>query len=190
MHQGRPRTARGESFQEAIARWQLGMQTEVKRVSALPTAMFDACDPMLEARLAEATQGIFASLRAQGPLPDHATPTDDLHLEAVDPTELAELCRRLCDGPAEPPDLGVGAPEELIGVLVDLCHVEDPEARARAAALLGRHLGIGVDELTELTGLLAGVLGCHLQAGAAEAMAQRLAPLLTPHPDRAGEDAA
>src|SRR5262249_7736185 len=58
----RNREHQGEHFTAAIAHHHLTLQTELKRSTSLPSAMFDANDPMLEARLCEATEGIFRRL--------------------------------------------------------------------------------------------------------------------------------
>ena len=184
---GRPGS---EHFEEAIARWQLHMQTEVKRVSALPTAMFDSCDPMLEATLASATERILAALCSGGPASTDIHP-GTLHLEQVTRAELAALCLRLSAGAPVPPDLGEGAPEELISVLVDLCHTGEPKAREQAARHLSQHLDVTPAELEQLTGDLASAL--HRWLGQDEAtstdleaacqrVAAKVAPLLVDQP--------
>jgi hypothetical protein len=173
-----------EHFEEAIARWQLHMQTEVKRVSALPTAMFDSCDPMLEAKLASATARILASLSSGGPGSTDIHP-GTLHLEQVSKAELAALCRRLSAGAPVPPHLGEGAPEELISVLVDLCHTGEPKAREEAARHLSQHLDVTPAELEQLTGELACALHRWLRqdeasGGELEAACHRVAASVAP----------
>lgn len=152
---GRPR---GEHYEEAIARWQLRLQTEVKKASSLPTAMFDACDPSLEARLAQAAESIFAVLRKHGPPPGEEQEVAHLHLEQVREEELSALRDRLSEGSATPPPLGEGAPEELLGVLIDLCHCGERDARQQAAYLLCKHLDVTPAELEQLTGELTTAL--------------------------------
>ena len=179
---GRPGS---EHFEEAIARWQLHMQTEVKRVSALPTAMFDTCDPMLEATLASATERILASLiNCGGPASTDIHP-GTLHLERVSEAELRALLQRLLPGPPQPPDLGEGAPEELLSVLIDLCHSGERTAREQAARHLCKHLDVTPAELEQLTGELAQALERWLgdQGRGGEAcrrVASNVAPLLAP----------
>jgi len=173
-----------EHFEEAIARWQLHMQTEVKRVSALPTAMFDSCDPMLEATLASATERILAALCSGGPASTDIHP-GTLHLEKVTKAELAALYQRLSAGAPVPPDLGEGAPEELISVLVDLCHTGEPKARDEAARHLCQHLDVTQAELAQLTGELASALHRWLGQDEAtntdlEAACQRVAAKVAP----------
>ncbi|MGK0300930.1 MAG: hypothetical protein ACI89X_001804 [Planctomycetota bacterium] len=59
---GQFRTEDPTAFREAISQWQLAARTEVKRSSSLPSSMFDACDPMLEARLAESVEAMMHCL--------------------------------------------------------------------------------------------------------------------------------
>lgn len=129
------RARRGENFEEAIARWQLELQTEVKRSSALPSAMFDACDPMLEAKLAEATEGIFAWLLRQAPPTGQtALAPEDLPIEYVGPAELVALMRRFAEPVAEPlPDFRGGVANEELGILADACCNGDATVREHAA---------------------------------------------------------
>lgn len=163
------------------------MQTEVKRVSALPTAMFDSCDPMLEATLQSATERILRSLiNCGGPASTDIHP-GTLPLEKVSAAELTALCQRLAQGPPVPPDLGEGAPEELLSVLIDLCHTGERAAREQAARHLCLHLDVTPAELEQLTGDLATALtrylGADLPAGkvideACQRVAVNVAPLL------------
>jgi hypothetical protein len=185
---GRPGS---EHFEEAIARWQLHVQTEVKRVSALPTAMFDACDPMLEATLASVTERILATLNNGGPASIDIHP-GTLHLEQVSKAELQALRQRLSAPAPEPPDLGEGAPEELLSVLVDLCHAGEATAREEAARHLCQHLEVTPAELDQLTGDLASALQRWLRQDescssdlelACQRVAANVAPLLVARPE-------
>ena len=84
MLQRRPEpTPTGPAFGEAVAQWHLALRTEVKKSSALPTAMFDACDPMVETRLVETAESMLACL--QEPAPRLAQPAaGELRIEHVD----------------------------------------------------------------------------------------------------------
>jgi hypothetical protein len=130
---------RREHFQEAIAHWQLRLQTEVKKASSLPTAMFDACDPMLEAKLAEATEGIFTWLLNQCPPAGDRLPEEDKRLEQVSTAELAQLAAMLAQQPAtDEPVLDDGQQAEYLGILADACSTGDPVVQAHAARHLQR----------------------------------------------------
>jgi hypothetical protein len=147
---------RGENFEEAIARWQLQLQTEVKRASALPSAMFDACDPMLEAKLAESTEGIFAWLLKQAP-PTGQTPLapEDLPIEYVGPAELVALMRRFAEPvPEPPPDLRSGIESEELGILADACCNGDETVREHAAFRLCCRYGVEGNDTSNLLGSL------------------------------------
>lgn len=132
-------------FGEAIASWQLAVQTEVKRTSTLPSGMFDACDPMLEARLCEAADAMFQHLLKQD-APAH-TEHDQvpLALEAVQPAEIAALQRQF----AGAEDLAL--PEldaedaDLLGILVDACCHSEAEVRGHAGRHLAQRFGVTAD---------------------------------------------
>ena len=151
----------GEHFEEAIARWHLHVQTEVKRSSSLPTAMFDACDPNLEARLADATERIFGLLLDHRVPPAVAMlPEEQLHLELVEERELRGVVRRvrLDDGTAPTP-LDAGLRDEYLSVLTDLCCKGEPTARRDAARRLRRDFALGgIDDLDHLTRALTEAL--------------------------------
>lgn len=151
----------GEHFEEAIARWHLQVQTEVKRSSSLPTAMFDACDPNLEARLADATERIFGLLLDHRVPPAVAMlPEEQLHLEMVEERELQALVQRVRAADSTPqPALDQGLRDEYLGVLADLCCKGEPTARRDAARRLRRDFDLGsIEDLDRLTGTLADAL--------------------------------
>ncbi|MBK8099716.1 MAG: hypothetical protein IPK26_21630 [Planctomycetes bacterium] len=163
----------GEHFEEAIARWHLHVQTEVKRSSSLPTAMFDACDPNLEARLADATERIFGLLLDHRVPPAVAMlPEEQLHLELVEERELRGLVQRLrADHGTPPPTLDDGLRDEYLSVLADLCCNGEPTTRRDAARRLRRDFALAdVDDLEHLTGALTNALRrCTTTASADEA---------------------
>ena len=135
----------GASFREAIAHWRLVLHTEVKRASSLPTAMFDACDPMLETRLAETTEAMLAHLHDPAPrLAAGDEAEAEGRLEVVTSDELRALPRQLtCDQHA--PDLLTGLGAEYLAALADACCLATGTAQRRAVDLLGRDFGIGPD---------------------------------------------
>jgi hypothetical protein len=99
--------------------------------------MFDACDPMLETRLAETTEAMLACLHE--PRPAIAAPREggEQRIESVLPDELRALPTRL--GPVGPaPDLDRDLTSEYLGVLTDTCALGDVAARQHAVALLRR----------------------------------------------------
>lgn len=146
----------GEHFEEAIARWELQVQTEVKKASSLPTAMFDAWDPVLEARLCAATETLFADLLDQKPPEMQSDLNPELHLEPVPASELAALPRRL-GGAIPRPRLDEGTVSEYFAILGDACcHGDGPHKSAAAQQLhLDFHLAPGQD-LEELAQTLVG----------------------------------
>lgn len=134
------------NFGAAVASWQLDVQTEVKKTSTLPTAMFDACDPMLEARLCEAADAMFQFLLTQAmPARDDADPAR-LELESVSTGELAALLRRLGEAPAvPPPPLDGDGDGELLGILADACCSREPALREHAGRHLAQRFAVGAD---------------------------------------------
>src|SRR5512134_256475 len=125
MTRGSSRPSEGEHYRAAIARWQLGLQTELKRASSLPSAMFDACDPMLETRLAEATESLFRCLleldrRAHA----GSLPQDQQRLEVVQREELAALLRDAAAGcfhAGPEPALDENDDGEFYAILAETC---------------------------------------------------------------------
>jgi hypothetical protein len=150
---GRDRAAVAH-FRSAIAQWRLSLHTECKRASSLPTAMFGAADPMLEARLAEAAETML--LRLQEPPPELASDdaTGEQRLEEVTTEELRPLARRLANGPSAPPDLEPGLAAEYLAILGDACATGEPSVRAAAHQRLRSEFGVAsaldIDTLADL----------------------------------------
>ena len=136
------------AFGEAVAQWHLALRTEVKRASSLPTSMFDACDPMLETRLAETTEAMLALLHEPDQAIAQPPEQGEKRLEQVAAAELAALPNRVrqngCDA-ATPLDVDDGLDAEYLGILTDTCATADGQARAGAASLLVRDFGIAPD---------------------------------------------
>lgn len=167
------------AFGEAVAQWRLALRTEVKRASSLPTSMFDACDPMLETRLAETTEAMLALLHEPDQAIAQPAENGEKRLEQVAAAELAALPNRIRGtGVAEaaPLDVDGGLEAEYLGILTDTCTTADGEARAGANSLLARDFGIAPDiDLDRATRELADSLLGSLRAESIDAVCRRVA---------------
>ncbi len=156
---GKAKTASDSAnFHEAIAQWRLNLRTEVKRSSSLPTAMFDACDPMLETRLAESAEAMLACLQEPDPhVAGEPTPVAERRIETVTADEVAGLIRRLgTTAPAERADLDVALHNEYFSILADACCSEATPIRHSAARLLRRDFALTApNHLPQLACMLA-----------------------------------
>ncbi|HEX5050381.1 MAG TPA: hypothetical protein VFZ65_01285 [Planctomycetota bacterium] len=153
---GDGREAGNDGLRAAGAQWQRVVQTEVKRSSSLPTAMFDACDPMLETRLAESAESMLNRLHEpQAEVVAATDPTAEKRVERVEPAELTALPQRIA-GPDLVLNVGSGLPEEYLAILTDMCCVATGPAQAGAANLLQRDFGLSrTTDVAELAQLLA-----------------------------------
>lgn len=181
MPAGPERPNDGESFEAAIAHHQLELQTELKKASSLPSAMFDASDPMLEARLCEATESIFRCLMDLGAPPDlDETATPERRLEIVPAGELAALLLAAAGGAfadREPPPLD-GGEREMFAILADVVGRGRGRAARRAAELLASGSGAAADlgALTrELAAQFADAAGSEGGDDQVEALCRRVA---------------
>ncbi|MCR9243417.1 MAG: hypothetical protein NXI31_00190 [bacterium] len=150
-HAPTPSPAAGDpDFRAALAQWRLQLRTEVKKVSSLPTAMFDTIDPMLEMRLAECTETMLHQLQVPG---NHllSTNNEDLRLEEVDQEAIRALPKRFAKHDATPVDLLSNLNAEYFGVLADMCRTQDGAIRERAVGLICSDFGITNDGLEEAT---------------------------------------
>ena len=104
--------------------------------SSLPVAMFDVCDPMIEAVLAQAAANLFMDHMALTTDVDQFGPGEQ-RVEEVRPEEIQALCRQLA-GDSEPqsPSLMGGLTRERLWVLLDLVVCGSPGARIQAATRL------------------------------------------------------
>ncbi|MCA8975376.1 MAG: hypothetical protein KDC98_11695 [Planctomycetes bacterium] len=139
--------AGGQDFREALAHWRLEVHTEVKKTSSLPTAMFDATDPMLEMRLAETTEAMLAQL-----LQPHAHITasadqTERRLERIPVEELRQLPARIAARPPVRLDLLADLGSEYVAVLADACCSQDAAISHRAASHLCVDFGITAESL-------------------------------------------
>jgi len=152
-----PRT-NATAFREVVSQWQLAARTEVKRSSSLPSSMFDACDPMLEAQLAESVEAMMNCLHEPGPDVQPAEPQNlELRTERVDADELRRLPQQIArlDGDV---DVEADTRGEYLSLLVDACVTGDDAARAAARVLLRRDFGLEGD-LTDAAARLQQQLG-------------------------------
>lgn len=152
-----PTPPAGQSFREAIANWRLALRTEVKKSSALPTAMFDACDPMLETRLAETAEAMLACLQEPDPaLADQNTPGGEQRLEVIQAAELRCLPRQIAAVEPGALDLQSGLPAEYLAILADACCTSTGPQQQHAVRRLCQDFAVTPDsDLDALTQLLA-----------------------------------
>ena len=134
----RPERARhADEYREAISQWRLAARTEVKRASSLPSSMFDACDPMLEACLAESVEAMLECLHEPGMDVGRVDGPIEARGERIAPDDLRALPAALgADDGAPDPDAGRTA--EYLGVLVDAVATGSDLTRRAVAALLQR----------------------------------------------------
>lgn len=142
------------AYRDALSQWQLAARTEVKRSSSLPTSMFDACDPMLEARLADSVENMLLRLNVAR---DRATVRSDeqaaeKRIERVARDELQSLPGRTA-GELPPLDVDEGLCAEYLGMLLDSCATANATCQDAARALLARDFGLdhrhGVEALCQ-----------------------------------------
>lgn len=141
--------ARGQDFREAVAQWRLAVHTEVKKVSSLPTAMFDATDPMLEMRLAETTEAMLARLHVPDPQLTDGPEENEGRLEKTDLAELGKLPGLIAERPAVKLDLLSQLTGEYLGILADSCCTQEGTARQRAAEHICSDFGVTAENLDE-----------------------------------------
>jgi len=164
-----PETAReaaGIDFHGAIAQWRLALRTEVKRASSLPTAMFDACDPMLETRLAQSAEAMLALL--QEPAAEHLSdePRGEQRLETVALAELAQLPVQIGGQAPATIDLEAGQAAEHLGILADLCCRGGAGERPAATRLCSDFGIASSQQLDTLVQLLAEQTAAVVEGGA------------------------
>lgn len=154
-HSDKPTNGSQDGFREAIARWRLDLRTEVKKSSSLPTAMFDACDPMLETRLAETARSMLERLQAQEAAAAGASQGAEKRLERVTPADLKKLPAQIAAMQPAPLDLEAGLLPEYLGILADTCSHATGAPLEGAARLLARDFGLSTtNDLQALTELL------------------------------------
>lgn len=142
---GRQQKGANEGFREAVAQWRLNLRTEVKKSSSLPSAMFDACDPMLETRLAESAEAMLTCLQEpEGHLRDPGDAAEK-RLERVSPLELQQLPGRIAAVDVVPLDLRTGLLAEYLGILADTACTANGPAQHGAVQLLQRDFSLPPD---------------------------------------------
>ncbi|MFN3241288.1 MAG: hypothetical protein ACE37K_07205 [Planctomycetota bacterium] len=179
---GRSRTPDdATAFREVVSQWLLAARTEVKKASSLPSSMFDASDPMLEARLAETVEAMMqllhepeAAALARQASGEHL----ELRAEHVSDEELRALPHHIRHDLDEA-DLEDHVSSEYLNLLIDTCTTGDAPTQAAARALLAQDFDVAstsdLDAATqELFHCMQRVIGA---AGADEADERRLAEL-------------
>jgi len=127
-----------EHFEAAIARHRLDLQTQLKRSTSLPSAMFDASDPMLEARLCAATEGIFQKL-LEWDAPREMPTGGEQRLEKINKHELVGVLTAALHGEfdrANAPQLDEHKHEEFFAILAEAAARSTGKPQERAQSLL------------------------------------------------------
>ena len=161
------------AFHEVLAQWKLAARTEVKRSSSLPSSMFDACDPMLEARLAESVEAMMNVLHQPSP---EVTPGPsqnmELRIENVSIDELRALPQQLQADVGEL-DIDAGLSGEYLSLLIDSCTTADDSTQAGARDLLQRDFFVESNtDLDEATRALARCLPTVLDSTGDDQLAE------------------
>jgi hypothetical protein len=189
---GRPPWGASEGYREALAQWRLDLRTEIKKSSSLPSAMFDACDPMLETRLAESAEAMLACLQEPADHLRDRGDTTEKRLEHVATADLRRLPAQIGAVEPVPLDLRTGLLAEYLGILTDTACVGSGPAQHGALQLLQRDFALAADADAAAVHDLLGqqvqdsLAGCaSVQAPTAEQFAaacQRLAAALALQP--------
>jgi len=179
---GRSRTPDdATAFREVISQWQLAARTEVKKASSLPSSMFDASDPMLEARLAETVEAMMqllhepeAAALARKASGEHL----EMRVEQVSDEELRALPTLIRQDLADA-DLDDHLSSEYLNLLIDSCTTGDDPTRQGARELLARDFS--VESHADLDAATQALFRCMQQllddAGASTDDERRLAEL-------------
>lgn len=139
---GRQQKGANDGFREAVAQWRLNLRTEVKKSSSLPSAMFDACDPMLETRLAESAEAMLTCLQEPGAELRDPGDSAEKRVEHVSADELRQLPTRIAAVEVVPLDLRTGLLAEYLGILTDIACVGNGPAQHGALQLLQRDFAL------------------------------------------------
>lgn len=123
--------------------------------------MFDACDPMLETRLAETAESMLAQLQEPDPSLTNNQDEGEQRLEVVTTEELRRLPQRIREMTPGPLDLTEGISAEYLGVLTDACCSASGTAQQRAVQRLADDFEVRPQSDLEL---LAHELSHHVQA--------------------------
>ncbi len=154
-----------EHFEAAIARHRLDLQTQLKRSTSLPSAMFDANDAMLEARLCAATEGIFQKL-LEWDAP-RALPTDgEQRLEKVHAHELTALLMAALHGEfakSETPRLDEQSATEFAGILAEAAARSVGKPQQRAQELLAKQNAADAQTIDDAARAIADSLAAILR---------------------------
>lgn len=155
------------SYPEAVAQWRLAVRTEVKRASALPTAVFDTCDPMIETQLAQTAEAMLSYLHEPTAVaPSGSGEESDKRLEPVTADELRRLPPLVAPDALAVPDLDAGTAAEYLAVLADACDSGDAAAVACALALLQRDFDLEPGPTDQAAKAVVAAVGATLVDGA------------------------
>ncbi len=142
------------AFRAAISQWQLAARTEVKRYSSLPSSMFDACDPTLEARLTESVEALMHFLHqpeAEALAKNNSSEHIEMRAESVLPEELAKLPQQV-RGEEPEVNLESGVSAEYLSLLIDACTTGDDATQEASRALLQQDFAVAINsDLHEAT---------------------------------------
>jgi len=156
-------TTDAREYQEAISQWQLAARTEVKKFSSLPSAMFDTCDPMLEACLADSVEKMMHRLHEPEPttLAQHSQHQEiEIRVEKVSPQELWQL-RSVQTEVGQKLDLDANIASEYLSILIDGCSTADESTQLAARQRL--QLDFGIETVDDLKQATDSVLACLQQ---------------------------
>lgn len=132
------------AFREAISQWQLAARTEVKKASSLPSSMFDAADPMVEARLQETVEAMMQVLHQPNEAARKERASGE-HLEQrgeqVGEDELRSLPKRVRRD-LQSADLDDHVSSEYLNLLIDACTTGDAPTRQAARELLAQDFAV------------------------------------------------
>ena len=177
-----------DAFRNAISQWQLAARTEVKRFSSLPSSMFDACDPMLEARLAESVDNMMQCLNSPEGLraareyaicEEEQADEESKRVEQIEDDDICSLPQQVT-GALPELDVDHGLSAEYLGLLIDSCTTADATCQAAARVLLARDFDVDCEDLEQAAASLRPQLPDLLgepNAGTDARSAERLAEL-------------
>ncbi len=149
--------------------------------------MFDACDPMLEVRLAETTEAMLSCLQEPTSKVTQPPPSGaDKRIEVVTLAEMKVLPSKLTAADHAVPDLDAGLSAECLAVLADACGSGHEGATAGATTMLREHFGIhsnaaALAALAELTTTLQADLANGRSADDLAALCERISATVAAH---------
>ena len=109
--------------------------------------MFDACDPTLEARLAESVEAMMHCLHqpeAEALAKNKSSEHIEMRVETVMPEELAKLPQQI-HGEEPEIDLESGVSAEYLSLLIDACTTGDDATQEASRALLQQDFAVATN---------------------------------------------